>query len=275
MDPLTAPARSWLFVPANRPERFAKAAASDADRVIVDLEDAVAPADKVAAREGLARAELPSTKPLYLRVNSPGTEWFFADVETAVKLKLTGVLLPKAELTIDVERVASQLASGVTVVPIIETAAGMSNVRDVARARRVERLVFGALDFELDTGIREGDDTFAYARSRVTIASRMAGIAPPIDSVTIAIDDEARLRADAERSRRFGFAGKLCIHPKQTAILNAMWAPTPEEIAWADAILAEHERRPAEGVFAFNGTMVDRPVIERAKRIRAATSGDT
>lgn len=269
MDPLTASARSWLFVPANRPERFVKAAASDADRIIIDLEDAVAPADKIAAREILAKAELPSTKPLYVRVNSPSTEWFFADVEAAVRLKLTGILLPKAELATDVERVAAQLASGVTVVPIIETAAGMWNAQEVARARRVERLVFGALDFELDTGIREGDDTFAYARSRVTIASRIAAIAPPIDSVTIAIDDEARLRADAERSRRFGFGGKLCIHPKQAPVLNAMWSPTPDEIAWAEAILAEHARRPTEGVFAFNGTMVDRPVIERAKRIRA------
>jgi len=270
MDPLTAPARSWLFVPANRPERFAKAAASDADRVIIDLEDAVAPGHKVAAREKLASAELPSSKPLYVRVNSPSTEWFFADVAMAVRLKLAGILLPKAELATDVERVAAQLSSGVTVVPIIETAAGMWNAQEVARSRRVERLVFGALDFELDTGIREGDDTFAYARSRVTIASRIAGIAPPIDSVTIAIDDEARLRSDAERSRRFGFGGKLCIHPKQAAVLNAMWLPTPDEIAWAEAILSEHAKRPNDGVFAFNGTMVDRPVIERAKRIRAA-----
>lgn len=272
MDSLTAPARSWLFVPANRPERFAKAAASDADRIIVDLEDAVAPADKVAARDALVDTELPSTKPVYLRVNAASTDWFFGDIEIVSRLKLSGVLLPKAESTADVERVAAQLGDGVTVAPIIETAAGMWNVRDVARARRVERLIFGALDFELDTGIQEGDDTFAYARSRIAIASRVASLAPPVDAVTIAIDDEARLRADAARSRRFGFGGKLCIHPKQAAALNMMFAPTADEFAWAESILTAHAQRSSDAVFAFNGTMVDRPVVERAKRIRAAAA---
>jgi citrate lyase subunit beta/citryl-CoA lyase len=270
MDRLTAAARSWLFVPANRPERFAKAAASGADRVIVDLEDSVIPSDKPAACASLAHAQLPSNVPVYLRVNAASTSWFEENIAMAAKLAITGVLLPKAESAVDVERAASRLPSHFSIVPIAETAAGVWNVLDVARAPRVERMVFGALDFELDTGIMEGDDTMAFARSRITIASRMANLAPPVDAVTIAIEDEARLVQDAERSRRFGYAGKLCIHPKQVPPLNRLFRPSAEEVDWARDVLAEHARRPQEGAFAFRGTMVDRPVLERARRIAGA-----
>ncbi|HEX4683414.1 MAG TPA: CoA ester lyase [Gemmatimonadaceae bacterium] len=273
MDPLTAPARSWLFVPANRHERFAKAAASGADRVIVDLEDAVSSADKSEACASLSGAALPASVPVYLRVNAANTPWFDENIEMAGRLRLTGVMLPKAESPADVARAASRLPHAFTIVPIVETAAGVWNVRDVARAERVERVVFGALDFELDTGILEGDDTFAFARASVAMASRIAAIAPPIDSVTIAIDDERRLMRDAERSRRFGFAGKLCIHPKQAPVLNGVFRPSDEEIEWATAVLEERSRRPHDGVFAFRGTMVDRPVIERARRIQSLGTG--
>ncbi|HXT18225.1 MAG TPA: CoA ester lyase [Gemmatimonadaceae bacterium] len=270
MDALTSPARSWLFVPANRPERFAKAAASGADRVIIDLEDSVTPADKAAACAGLARTELPASVPVYVRVNAASTEWFDANIEVAAHLDVTGVLLPKVELPGDIKRADARLPAEFQIVPIVETAGGVWNVLEVAHAPRVERLVFGALDFELDTGMLEGDDTFAYARSRIVLASRIAGLAPPIDAVTIGIDDEAALTRDAERSRRFGFAGKLCIHPRQVAPLNRLFAPTAAEMAWAESILAEADKRPGEGAFALNGTMVDRPVIERARRIVAS-----
>lgn len=270
MDRMTAAARSWLFVPANRPERFAKAAASGADRVIVDLEDSVIPADKAAACAALADAPLPSTVPVYLRVNAASTPWFEENVTMAARLALSGVLLPKAEVAADVARTAARLPAHFSVVPIAETAAGVWKILDVARGPRVERVVFGALDFELDTGIVEGDDTMAYARSRIAMASRIARIAAPIDAVTIAIDDEAGLARDAARSRRFGFAGKLCIHPKQVPALNRLFRPSDQEIQWAKEVLAEHARRPHEGAFAFRGTMVDRPVLERARRIVAA-----
>jgi citrate lyase subunit beta/citryl-CoA lyase len=209
---------------------------------------------------------------VYLRVNAASTEWFDENIEMAGRLRLAGVLLPKAESAADVERAASRLPHEFTVVPIVETASGVWNVLDVARAGRVERVVFGALDFELDTGMLEGDDTFAYARASIAMASRMARLAPPIDSVTIAIDDENRLMRDAERSRRFGFAGKLCIHPKQAPVLNGMFRPSTAETEWANAVLAECARRPGEGVFAFRGTMVDRPVIERARRIQGTSA---
>jgi citrate lyase subunit beta/citryl-CoA lyase len=270
MDPLTALARSWLFVPANRHERFIKAATSGADRVILDLEDAVGPDTKIAARNGLVGAQLPMNVPVYVRVNSVATPWFADDVAVAAMLDITGILLPKADTAADVARIAERLPPAHCIVPIVETALGAWNALEVARAPRVERLVFGALDFQLDTGMHDEGDTFASVRSRITLASRIAGIGSPIDAVTLAIDDEALLTRDAARSRRFGFGGKLCIHPKQIVITNSAFQPDPDDVAWARGLLDERAARPGDAVFSYRGTMVDRPVIERAQRIVAA-----
>jgi len=261
------PARSWLFVPATRPDRFAKAAASGADRVIVDLEDAVAPEEKVDARRGLMTATIPRQVPVYVRVNSALTPWFEEDLGVARTLAIRGVLLPKADSAAHIERALAAIAPEHVVVPIIETAAGLWNVLDVARCPRVERLVFGALDFTLDTGIQDADGAFDAVRSRIVVASKVAGIAPPVDLVTLAIDDQDLLRRHAGRSRSFGFGGKLCIHPKQIPITNDAFRPSDQEVAWARAILDELATRPGDAVFSHNGELVDRPVIERAKQV--------
>jgi citrate lyase subunit beta/citryl-CoA lyase len=270
MDPLTARARSWLFVPATRQERFAKAAASGADRIILDLEDAVAPADKRDACRALLGAPLPTNVPVFVRVNGYGTEWFEEDLAVAARLAVVGVLLPKADAGEHVARAAAALPPAQRVVPIVETAAGLWNVLDVARGPRTERLAFGALDFHLDTGMHDEGDALAYARSRVTLASRVAGIAPPIDSVSLTIDDEAQVAADAERGRRFGFAGKLCIHPKQLPPTNRVFQPSEADVEWAEALLQAAARRPDDNAaFSFRGTMVDRPVMQRARHVLA------
>lgn len=271
MDPLKAPARSWLFVPANRQERFAKAAASGADRVIIDLEDAVAPAEKRAACDALAGAAIPRSLPVYLRVNAHGTEWFEEDLAVAARLPITGVLLPKADAGEHVGRVAAAIPDAMWVVPIVETAAGLWNVLDVARAPKAERLAFGAVDFHLDTGMADEGDTLAHARSRMVVASRVARVAPPIDSVTLSIDDERPVVAEAERGRRFGFAGKLCIHPRQLAPVNRVFQPSDADVEWAAALVEAFAARPADdrGAFSFRGTMVDRPVLERARAVLA------
>ena len=261
------PARSWLFVPATRPDRFAKAAASGADRVIVDLEDAVAPEEKADARRGLMTATIPRDVPVYVRVNSALTSWFEEDLGVARTLAIRGVLLPKADSAAHVERALAAIAPEHVVVPIIETAAGLWNVLDVARCPRVERIVFGALDFTLDTGIHDADGAFDAVRSRIVVASKVAGIAPPVDLVTLAIDDPDLLRRHAARSRSFGFGGKLCIHPKQIAITNDAFRPSDDEVAWARAVLDELSSRPEDAVFAHRGQLVDRPVIQRAKQI--------
>jgi citrate lyase subunit beta/citryl-CoA lyase len=261
------PARSWLFVPATRPDRFAKAAASGADRVILDLEDAVAPEEKIEARRGLMTATIPQDVPVYVRVNSALTPWFEEDLGVARTLAIRGVLVPKADSAAHVERALAAISPAHVVVPIIETAAGLWNVLDVARCPRVERLIFGALDFTLDTGIHDADGAFDSVRSRIVVASKVAGIAPPVDLVTLAIDDPDLLRRHAARSRSFGFGGKLCIHPKQIAITNDAFRPSDEEVAWARAVLDELSSRPEDAVFAHRGELVDRPVIQRAKQI--------
>ncbi len=270
MDALMGPARSWLFVPSTRPDRYAKAASSGADRVLLDLEDAVAPDEKAEARQRLSTTTIPQKVPAYVRVNSARTAWFEDDLAVASKLPVRGILLPKADSAAHVEQAASKLPATVAIVPIIETAAGFWNVMEVARAARVERLVFGALDFSLETGMLDADGAFDYVRSQIVLASKVAGIAPPVDSVSLAIDDVELLRREAARSRSFGFAGKLCIHPRQVSITNDAFRPTQEETEWATEVLREVAARPRDAVFAFRGALVDRPVIERAKQIAAA-----
>jgi citrate lyase subunit beta/citryl-CoA lyase len=270
MDPLTLPARSWLFVPATRADRFAKAAASGADRIIVDLEDAVAPDAKDAARDALPGATLPDGVPVYVRVNGATTPWFERDLGVAASLRIAGILLPKADTPNEVARAAARLPDAFRIVPIIETAVGAWNVLAVAQAPQVERLVFGALDFQLDTGMLDEDGAYDFVRSRVAIASRVAKVGAPVDSVCLSIGDDAVITADARRGRRFGCCGKLCIHPNQVQVSNAVFQPTDEEIEWATSVLAECAARPGDAVFAHRGALVDRPVIDRARTIVSA-----
>ena len=278
MAALNLPARSWLFVPATSPERFAKAAASGADRVIIDLEDAVDCAAKQDARRQLAAAPLPEGLPLYVRINALGTQWHDEDLALVATLPVAGLMLPKAEDAASLDRAAALLRADQAIVPIIETACGLWQVLELARAGKVERLVFGALDFQIDTGIQcaeDGEAELAYARSRIVVASRVAGIAAAIDTVTTVIDDQERIARDAQRSRRFGFAGKLAIHPKQVAAIHRAYLPSAEEIAWARGLLAqarEHSPAAARGAFSYRGAMVDKPVLDRARAILAAAA---
>jgi len=275
MDPLTLPARSWLFVPATRPDRFARAAASGADRIIIDLEDAVGIETKDTARDSLPQATLPDSVPVYVRINAATTPWFDRDLAVAATLPITGILLPKADSSNDVARAVRRLPDPFLVVPIIETAAGAWNVLTVAQSPHVERLVFGALDFQLDTGMYDEGGTFDFIRSRVAVASRVAKIGAPVDSVCLSINDESQIAADAARGRRFGCSGKLCIHPNQVRVANATFRPTDDEIEWAKAVLAERASRPSDAVFSHRGTLVDRPVIERANQIVTLASAIT
>ena len=269
MDPMMTPARSWLFVPSTRPDRYAKAVTSGADRVIFDLEDAVASNEKADARRHLTSTKIQQRVPGYVRVNSALTSWFEDDLAAAGTLPFRGILLPKADNAAHVEQAAARLPEAFSIVPIIETAAGFWNVLEVARAQRVERLVFGALDFSLETGMHDADGAFDYVRSQIVLASKVAGIAPPVDSVSLSIDDPSALQREATRSRHFGFAGKLCIHPRQIQTTNEAFRPTSEEVEWATEVLREVAMRPSDAVFAFRGALVDRPVIERARQIHA------
>jgi citrate lyase subunit beta / citryl-CoA lyase len=204
--------RTYLFVPGSRPDRFEKARRSGAHAVILDLEDAVEDKQKDLARENVA-SWLSRERPVYVRINGTETPWFERDLEVVRMPGVLGIALPKAEHPEQIAQVAAYLTGEALVIPTIETALGVWNVRALAQAPGVERLAFGSIDFQLDTGITGGQEELLYARSRLVLASRITSILPPVDGVTVALDDMARLQDDVARARRLGFGGKLCIHP--------------------------------------------------------------
>ena len=272
--PLAAIA-SLLFVPGNRPERLAKALGSGAGAVIVDWEDAVAPADKDMARAHFVTAvqALPAADRtrLMVRINGAGTPWHDDDVAAVpqlVELGLTSVVLPKAEHESDLARVAKAMGPAGAVWPIIESAAGLDNVKALAQVPQVLRLLFGDIDFQADLGMSCGPDgPELYAcRMAVVLASRLAGLPAPFDGVTPETKDMRLVQDHAERALRGGFGGKLCIHPAQIAAVHAAFSPTPERLVWAHKVLDGFAASKG-GVFNLEGKMVDAPVAKLAEQI--------
>lgn len=258
--------RSFLFALGERPERFQKAWDAGADAVILDLEDGVASANKARARSEIA-AWLSAERPVYVRLNGPETEWFQDDLRAVAHCPgVRGIVLPKAETADQLAQLAACLSSAIGLIPLVETALGIWHAADLAQAPRVERLGFGALDFQLDTGIQGDDEELLYARSRLVLASRVADIPPPIDGVTAALDDTERLMADVDRARRLGFGAKFCIHPKQITVVNAGFSPSAAEVAWAQDVLTA-AASAEQGAIRHQGQMLERPIIDRAKRI--------
>ena len=257
-----------LFVPGNRPERFAKAAASGADVVIIDLEDAVAAGDKADARREAVAALRGGGVRALVRPNASGTAEYDGDVLALLDLAsrpghgLLGVMLPKAEDPGQLAALAASLPRDVPLVALVESALGLVNAVELARVPGVARLAFGAIDFALDIDADGGDRFLDHARSRLVVASRAAGIAAPLDSPATAIRDTGPVAESARLGRGFGFGGKLCIHPAQLAAVKEAYSPSAEQIDWARRVLA------AEGGAAqVDGQMVDRPVTDRARRI--------
>jgi citrate lyase subunit beta/citryl-CoA lyase len=258
--------RAWLFVPGNRPERFDKALAAGADQVIIDLEDAVPPADKAAARVALVTWLATTAARVAVRINAADTAWFAEDLMLVDQPAVAAVVLPKAEDPALLAALAAR-RQGLALVPLIESAAGIAAARAMAAAPGVERLAFGHLDLQVDLGLRGAseDDLLPY-RAEIVLASRLAHIAAPLDGVTTAIDDAEGLAADVARARRLGFGGKLCIHPKQVGSVRAGFAPAEAEIAWAQRVLAAAAQAGGAAI-AVDGKMVDRPVMLRAEAI--------
>jgi len=262
--------RSYLFVPGNRPDRYEKACQSRAHAVIVDLEDAVAADAKDAARSALVDWLPRAPRAVLVRVNAADSEWFDDDARLAAAPNVAGLLLPKAERVDDVRRTAAVRAD-VAVYPLIETAQGLWNALALAQAPGVQALLFGSLDFQSDLGT--SDEDLLFARSQLVLVSRVARIAAPIDGVTQSIDDGGAVRRDAERGRRLGFGGKACIHPNQVDIVNDCFAPTAEEIRWAEAIVAAFAKSAGDAV-RVDGRMVDRPVLLKAQAILSARASE-
>lgn len=269
-------ARSFLFVPANRPERYAKALASGAGAVIIDLEDAVAPDAKAAARTqlaaGLAAMPAADRARVLVRINAGGTPWHEDDLLLLGRLAsegLGGVVLPKLETLAELGRVAAA-GPACALLPMLESAAGLAALDVLAAGPGVTRLVFGNLDFQADLGMACGPDEAELqpVRLALVLASRRAGLATPVDGVTPGTGDLAQVQRDAERSRRGGFGAKLCIHPAQVAAVNTALGPTAAELDWAQRVV--EASRNAGGVTTLDGRMVDAPVLRLAQRTLAS-----
>jgi citrate lyase subunit beta/citryl-CoA lyase len=265
--------RTYLFVPGDRPERFAKALASGADAVVIDLEDAVAPAAKVDARDTvrqfLAAADAGVRDRVVVRINDDSTPWFAGDLAMLLSSRAGQVMLPKTEKAETVGYLCAR-CPGIAVLALVETARGVLRAEAIAIAPGVQRLVFGTLDYALDLDLSGDPLGLDYAASRLALASRAAGIAPPVAGVTAALDDEAQLLADLRRARAHGFAAKLCIHPRQVAAIHTALAPGADELSWAHRVMAAMEAAGlGAGAVQLDGRMIDRPVIERARRVIA------
>jgi len=259
--------RSYLFVPGNRPDRYAKALAAGADAVIVDLEDAVPPNDKPSGRASLA-AWLSPEHAVLIRVNGSETQWFREDLALCKTPGVAGVLLPKAERAEDIRAVAEHSGAATPILPLIETARGFWNAHVLAQGPKVQRFIFGSIDFQLDLGIQAEEEELLYFRSQLVLVSRVAGLEPPVDGVTTSIDDLERIRTDTLRARRLGFGAKLCIHPRQVSPVNVCLEPTAEEESWARRIMEAAEAVHG-AVVSVDGKMVDRPVMARAEAVLA------
>ncbi|MGI4776593.1 MAG: HpcH/HpaI aldolase/citrate lyase family protein [Janthinobacterium lividum] len=269
-------ARSFLFVPADRPERYAKALASGADIVIVDLEDAVAPAARPAARAALLAAwpEWPVAQRArtVVRVNAQGTPWHADDLALVRALAaegLTGVVLAKAERA-EALCALGEACPGVGLLALIESGAGLDALDAIAQAPGVVRLLLGHIDLQVDLGICCGPDEreIAPARWAMVRASRRAGLAAPVDGVTTQTSDATAIEAAAAKSLRAGFGAKLCIHPAQVAPVHAAFMPSADELALARRVMQAAEASGG-GACAVDGRMVDAPVIAMARRTLA------
>jgi citrate lyase subunit beta/citryl-CoA lyase len=256
-----------LFVPGDRPERFDKAVASGADAVIIDLEDSVPAANKATARSAVV--SWLASHQAFVRVSPAGTDECAADLEMLSSAEgVSALVLPKAESPDDVDHLLERVKLQTQVVALIESAAGLAAAAAIAAHPAVALLGFGNLDFAADCGMtvespRELE--LLPARAHLVHVSRAAGLPGPIDGVTPDVSNDDAVLEDSLRAARLGYSGKLCVHPRQVPVVAGVFAPSPEQVDWANRILAS----VAEGVALVDGAMVDRPVILRARNILA------
>lgn len=274
--------RTWMFVPGSDEKKLKKVQQLCADVFIYDLEDAVSPEGKKDAR-ALVRKYIKANqdKENFIRINGFHTPYFYDDLLDLIDSGLTGILLPKAEtkeeiMSLDhllVERESKRnLNKGqIKIVPLIESALGLYNSFEIASAsQRVQQLAFGSMDYAFDIKaiITKNAHELLYARSKLVVTSRAAGVGPPIDTVYVDIKDHKGFLAETQLVKELGFQGKLIIHPDQVDLVNQVFAPSLEEIEEAERIVSAFEQAlvKGEGVLQLNGKMVDLPIVERAKR---------
>lgn len=267
--------RSLLFAPADKPDVATKLARSTADVVVLDLEDAIAPNAKAAARRAAAEAAATLRSrgvDCFVRINTPTSPWFDDDLQALSDMAGIGVVVPKIESPDTIEQIQDVLAgSDARIIAGVETAIGVARGPSLLSAP-VIACYFGAEDYCADVGGRrtERGDEVLLARSMVVMSARIAGIAA-IDQAVICFRDDERFRRDAEVGRDLGYVGKLCIHPTQVALANEVFGVTDEELAASRDIVQLYERasREGAGVIAFDGQMIDEPIVRRARAIVA------
>lgn len=277
--------RTFLFTPGNHTRRVEKALSLDVDAVILDLEDAVATSEKVASRDLVTSALASPHGPRgYVRMNALDTAFAFGDLHAIVRRGVDGIVLPKLEsveqlhcadwIIMQLERERGLPEGGIDLMPIIENGAGFSQIEALAQAARsqsrVRRFAFGAGDFTLDMNLTWTSDELELLpyRSRLVLASRAAGLEPPIDTVWVRLDDADGFARSAQRAQGMGFQGKLCIHPSQCAVVNETFAPGAADVTRARAVIEAFEHAEAQGVASIqlDGEFIDYPIVYRARR---------
>lgn len=283
------PIRTALFAPGNRPDRAAKAIATVADVVIIDLEDAVPIAEKESSRNHVREVlDNHAGRRMYVRINALTTPYARADLDAIASENLAGIMLPKTEspqdildidtLLTEIENRNGLMTGSLEVIPLCETARGVEELYQILTAKpvfnRISVLAFGAADYTLDLGIsltRDGKE-LEYARARIPIACRAAGIMPPLDTPwMVDLKDMDGLIADAERAKACGFQGKLVIHPNQIEPCHNVFTPSKEEIAYAKKVIGafEEAERKGKAAIQLEGKFIDYAVVEKSKRIFA------
>ncbi|HFZ8995310.1 TPA: CoA ester lyase [Citrobacter freundii] len=261
-----------LFVPGDRPERFARAADSGADAVILDLEDAVGAGQRERAREAVARHGI-TRVPVIVRVNAAASGELERDIKALQNATFSALMLAKAEYAADVRRIHALLGRQMPVIVLVETVAAFADLGTLLQAPGVVQAAFGSLDLALDLGCQPDWQALSHCRGALVQQSRLANIAAPLDGVTLDLDDPQQVREDAQRASRLGFGGKLLIHPRQVSPTLESFLPDATTLEWARRVLAA---TTSDAAVRIDGAMVDRPLIERARRIiaRANMTGE-
>lgn len=274
--------RSYLFAPGNHERRVEKALGLGADVVILDLEDAVAISEKKSTRELINKTlEQPRNCAVFVRVNAYDTEFCYGDICSIVSENLDGIVLPKLESLDDLRSIDWLLGNleqerglpngSIDLMPIIETAMGLVNIREIARAdTRVKRLAFGGGDYTRDLGMEWTlkEDELLPVRSEMVLASRFGKLEPPVDTVFIHIKEHDAFRSSCSNILGLGFQGKMCIHPDQVPVTNETFTPDPEEVKWSQRVIDEFAKAEKAGIASIqiDGYFVDYPIVEKAQR---------
>ena len=287
MKQTTFIARSALFVPGNRIDRIEKAISSEADYVIIDLEDAVAPSEKTEARKNACQMlQKYHDKNIIVRINSSASEYFEGDINSIVMPGLFAIILPKANTPEDIIQINGKLTEAekkndldgdsIKVIPLIESAYAIENLFNIlsvqTNPKRLLTAAFGAVDYTLDMAIdlTANGEELIYPRSKIAISCRAAGLEMPIDApYVLDVKNEHAVRTDALRAKQLGFGGKLCVHPIQVPICNSVFSPTMDEVEYAKKVVDAYEKAQmmGDGAIQLEGRMIDLPVVKRAKNI--------